>query len=433
MAQPNPNRKSITQTVAERSRPPAEGHITLWDSNCPGFGLRISAKGRRTWICMYRVAGGPQVMETIGTMAVIPSVATARELARASMLKAKQGIHPVHERQQRRVAAQAEAEQQAFTFNKLVADFISKYHERRKHSRPSTIYTARRLLNRAVVAIGDKPVCDITDADIRKLVDTLADSRLRTWRGESMAPASSEANNVLAQLGTLFRWAVKQNLVDSNPTAKIEAPFDSRRERDRVLSDPELVAVWQACEQTGWPFGKIIQLLLLTGQRVGEVGGLPWSELDVDHALWHLPGARAKNGKAHDIPLSDQAMAIIHELPRIDGSEFVFPGRDSIQPIKDFFAAKQRINSIVEPKMAPWVLHDIRRTVATGLQKLGIRLEVTEATLNHISGSRRGIVGIYQRHDYAEEKRAALTAWGRFVDGLVRSDTRRNVVTLRAG
>jgi integrase len=168
--------------------------------------------------------------------------------------------------------------------------------------------------------------------------------------------------------------------------------------------------------------------LILTGQRLREVSEMEWKEIDLNAKLWTLPGKRAKNGAEHTIPLSDLAAEILKALPRIDGSSFVFTinGRN---PIRGTHQAKRRIDKLA-PEIAPWVLHDIRRTVASGMARLGINLPVIEKLLNHVSGSFAGIVGVYQRHSFADEKRAALQTWARHVEAIVSGETAANVVEL---
>jgi integrase len=169
-------------------------------------------------------------------------------------------------------------------------------------------------------------------------------------------------------------------------------------------------------------------LLILTGQRRGEVAEMRWSEVDLERRAWILPAARAKNGLAHEIPLSTQAIAIIEGLPRQQNQDLVFTVTGNTA-VSGFSNAKDKLDA--KSGVKDWTVHDLRRTVATGLQRLGARLEVTEAVLNHVSGSRRGVAGIYQRYDWAKEKRAALEAWGRHVAGLV-EPTPANVIELSA-
>lgn len=181
--------------------------------------------------------------------------------------------------------------------------------------------------------------------------------------------------------------------------------------------------MWRAAGQVGFPYGSAAQLLILTGARREEIGQLKWSEIE-DNAI-HLDGERTKNGNPHIIPLSSVAQALLAGLPRI--SEFVFSF--GTRAINSWARMKNKIDGLAQ--IEPWRIHDLRRTVATGLQKQGTILQVTEAVLGHTSGSRAGVVGIYQRHDYADEKRAALEAWGAHVTDLVEGRKPGEVVALR--
>jgi len=197
-----------------------------------------------------------------------------------------------------------------------------------------------------------------------------------------------------------------------------------------VLDDKELRKVWLAADGLGHPYAGIVKLLILTGQRRQEIAGLRWSEIDLDEQrVIHLPPARTKNGVAHDVPLSARAQGVIADLPRIVDADLVFTVKR--RPVNGFSKAKERLDAA--SGVADWTLHDLRRTVASGLQRLGVRLEVTEAVLNHKSGSTAGIVGVYQRHDYADEKRTALEAWASYVTDLVENGHKRptNVTPMR--
>jgi integrase len=196
--------------------------------------------------------------------------------------------------------------------------------------------------------------------------------------------------------------------------------------RERVLSDDELAVIWRATDSPG-PFNGIVRLLMVTGQRREEVAGMAWAELFDDFSTWTIPASRAKNGATHIVPLASPAQELLRGVPRF--GDLVFPGLRG--PFKGFWRAKAALDA--KSGVTNWRLHDLRRTAATGLQRLGVRLEVTEQVLNHISGSRAGIVGVYQRHDFATEKRAALEAWGEHVLAIVAGRVvTDNVVTLRA-
>ena len=199
--------------------------------------------------------------------------------------------------------------------------------------------------------------------------------------------------------------------------AGVKAPA-GEESRDRVLEPDELAALWRACDSLGWPFGPLVQLLIVTGQRIGEVGTMRWEHLDLDRSEWRLPAAAVKTKRAHVVPLSPLALEIIASLPRL-GDGYVFPARKagSHNPVSGFSKTKRKLDAL--SGVASWRYHDLRRTLATGMQRLGVRLEVTEAVLNHVSGSRAGIVGVYQRHEYGPEKRAALDAWAREVERII--------------
>jgi integrase len=215
----------------------------------------------------------------------------------------------------------------------------------------------------------------------------------------------------MAYVHRLFRWAKSRDLIEANPAADLPKP-GRETARDRVLTDSELVAVWNAAVELGWPSGDAVRLLILTGARRAEISELKWSEIHGNTIK--LSGARTKNAEPHDIPLSEAALSVLAQIPRVVGSEFVF-----VNPLRSgaWSNAKLKLSAANVPQ---WRIHDLRRTVATGLQKLGVNLQTIEAVLGHASGSRSGVVGVYQRHSFDAEKRAALEAWGAHVMALVR-------------
>jgi integrase len=233
---------------------------------------------------------------------------------------------------------------------------------------------------------------------------------------------------------------VQRDLIEKSPVVGIKAPTDEKS-RDRILNDEELGLAWKAADKLGWPFGPFVHLLILTGQRRDEVAGMRWSELDMATATWTIPRERAKNDKAHVVPLSPEAVALIKGLPRMkDGeadSPFVFTTTGD-SPISGFSKAKAKLDRAIAkllkgeneeanesekdaPSIPDWRLHDLRRTMTSGMARLGAPLEVVEKLLNHISGTFSGIVDVYQKHEYAKEKREAAEAWGKHVAGLNRT------------
>jgi integrase len=278
---------------------------------------------------------------------------------------------------------------------------------------------------------GHRPITEITRAEVIALLDDIVD------RGAPVA-----ANRTLAALRKLFNWAIERDILETSPTDRVKPPA-AEKSRDRVLSDSELKALWHASEALGWPFGPMVQLLILTGQRREEVASMAWSEIDVDRGEWVLPRGRVKNDKAHVVPLGALAIAILHTVPRIAGADLVFTTTGTT-PISGFSRAKsaldQKMPALLHTPsssrteeaavLEPWRLHDIRRTVASGMARLGLDLAVIEKVLNHSSGTFAGIVGVYQRYEFAEEKRRALEAWGSFVASLVAEEPASNIVSL---
>jgi integrase len=287
----------------------------------------------------------------------------------------------------------------------VVADFIELY------AKPNTRdwKESQRLLEQFAEAWKGRPLAEIGKADIHRELDAIV------ARG---APIG--ANRAFAQLRKMCRWAVSRGIIERSPCEGIDPP-SAEKSRDRVLDAGELRLVWLAANRLGFPFGPITKLLVLTGARRSEVGGMEWGEIDLEARTWTIPGSRAKNHRKHVVPLSPQALDIIKGVPRFSSSRFVF-SPDSTAP-SGFSRAKTRLDKLIaklnggEP-IAPWVLHDIRRSVASGLAALGVNLPVIERCLNHVSGSFAGIVSVYQKHKFSDEMRAALEQWGRHVEEL---------------
>jgi integrase len=434
------SRIKLTQAAVERLKPPTSGRVEYWDSQLPGFGLRVAAPrprskdGRKTWQAFYRV-NGKMVRETLGTLAVIPDVAKARQLARESMAQARTGAHPVEERRrdEERARRQAEAEQ-ARAQNTLAA-VIDPYladartgRNRKKPMRRDYFIETKRVLERDVKAVlGDRPISEITRPEIRELLAGIVD------RG-----APSHANHVLAYLKALLNWAVSEELIAKSPSTGIKMPT-ALFERDRALSDEEIRIFWQACDKIGWPFGPLFQLLLLTAQRRDELAQATWPEfeLDPDMCLWAIPPERTKNNRAHLVHLAPLAIELLEALPRIGKRGYVFStGRHGDTAVSGWSHAAERLATAMaelcgqqlagagQDKAAATVqhftVHDLRRTAATGMAAIGIAPHVVDKILNHASGRISGVAKIYNRFEYLPERKAALEAWARHIEGLVR-------------
>jgi integrase len=402
-----------------------------------GLYFIIQPSGVKSWALRYRrKSDGKAVKHTIGSYPML-SLKDARSAATALRAEIERGADPHNEKV---VARRREAEVDD-TFEAVARRYVVEYQFR--HNR-SWGWTAR-LLGFAVdtkvtVAAKECPPLLVTKDGSRdqrgrrrrlSLADrwgsrrlaNIADTDIIAVLDSISARTPIMANRLHAVLHRLFDWARNKKLVTANPCVGIERPA-REQSRDRVLDDKELRKIWLAADGLRHPYAGIVKLLILTGQRRQEIAGLRWSE--IDERVIHLPPARTKNGLPHDVPLSAPALAIIADLRRLADADLVFTIKR--RPVNGFSKAKERLDKA--SGVTDWTLHDLRRTVASGLQKLGVRLEVTEAVLNHKSGSTAGIVGVYQRHDYAEEKRDALARWADHVDGLV-SGRKANVVALR--
>jgi integrase len=372
------------------------------DALLPGLYLIVQPSGARSWAVRYRHHGKPRKY-TLGSYPIV-DLKAARELGTKALRAAAEGRDPTNEKRQER----------ATVLKDVVAQFLAKHGQR---CRPRTLKEYERLLGRFVlVPWGNRPIGSITRAEVRAVLDKIIAN------GTPIL-----ANRAHGAIGTLFGWAAEQEIIAVSPVIGLKAPA-VEKSRDRILSDDELRSVWRAAEQIGPPYGALLRLLILTGARRGEIAGLTWDEIDLKKQLIILPRDRVKNNRSHEIPLSPQAAAVIEALPRIN-ERYLFSPLGS-HPINGFARYKERFDRVCAVR--GWTLHDLRRSAASGLARLGVNLPVIEKVLNHTSSSFAGVVGIYQRHDFAGEKRKALELWGAHVAAIVSDKpAKAKVVKLR--
>jgi integrase len=397
------------------------------DGKIGGLYLIVQPTGAKSWAVRYRAAGKSTKL-TIGPYPNI-DLATARRRAQEALGDVAGGKDPARAKKVAKEARKADREVEANRLDKVAAIYVDRYVKREIGAAWGK-EIERQLRVEILPKLGHKHIAAITKSEILNLLDEIVD------RGSPIT-----ANRVHATLRQLFNWAIERDMITTSPVPK--SPPTPKNDRDRVLEDDEIRVVWRALESIGWPFGDIGKLLLLTGARREEIAAGTWAEIDLNAKTWTIPGSRSKNGESHEIPLSDMAVEILKDLPRIAskaGFVFTTTGQSSVS---GFSKAKRAIDAAVleilnedrgeDVEALPhWTLHDLRRTVATNLQQLGVRLEVTEAVLNHTSGSRAGIVGVYQRYKYTVEKRQALDAWARKLEALVSGGGASNVVEMIA-
>ena len=340
------------------------------------------SSGHKSWAVRCRRNGRPTKI-TIGPYPRI-NLIEARESAARILRNVAEGREPTP-----RAAGSVED---------VVEQFLRTYA--RPRHRHSTLRDCERAVGVALIAWRGRRLETITKGDVRSLL------------ADIVAPSAS--NQTYKHLRRFFSWCVEADILTSSPFAGLKK-LHKDKSRERVLTDDELRRVWLAADKLGYPFGVFVKLAILTGQRRSEIAGMRRDELRDGN--WTLPGTRTKNGRVHVVPLSRQAAELIDQQPCVS-DQFVFSSLGD-KPISGFHNAKATLDRI--SNVADWTVHDLRRTTASGMARLGESLVVIEKVLNHVSGSLAGIVGVYQRHEFAVEKRAALQQWADHVERLVRS------------
>lgn len=394
-----------------------------------GLYFIIQPSGARSWAVRYRYGGKPCKL-TLGPYPAL-DLGTARDRARDALKAVAAGQDPGLEKKDAARKAQQDVEARD-----RVSIQLDAFYER--HVKPNnTLRTASevmRALDKDVrSAWGERRVQQITRRDVIELLDSIVD------RGKPIA-----ANRALAYMRRFFNWLIERSVLETSPCDRVKAP-SGEQDRDRVLTDGELRWLWKATERLGYPFGPFVRLLLLTGQRRDEVAKLRWAEI-CRPDLWTIPKERTKNGIAHDVPLSSAAQEVITALPRIVGKPGYLFTTNGQSAASGYSHAKERLDKFMlavaqeeaveygldpnEIQIPEWRLHDLRRTLASGVARLRHPPHVVEAVLNHTSGAVSGVAAVYNRYSYLEEKTHALEAWGRFVIDLVEGSA-PNVVSLQ--
>jgi integrase len=387
-------RLTIRSVEAMKPRPVRQ---EIPDSFLPGLYLIQQPSGAKGWAVRYRHHGQSRKL-TLGSYPAL-GLKDARELGAKALRAVAEGRDPGREKIAARVA-------KADSVDRVVEEFLERHV--RRSNRPRTAQETQRLLRQHVLPRWrGRMVHDITRRDVLDILDRVVDGG---------APIA--ANRVFAAVRKFFNWCVARDIHAASPCAGVKPPT-AERSRDRVLSDDELRLVWAAADKLGGTFGPLVKLLALTGQRRDEVARMRHDELDLDARLWTLPPTRTKNNQPHEVPLSKAALAVLQNVPHTASSPFVLTTNGGASPASGYSKNKRRLDALLPADMPAWRLHDLRRTCASGLARLGINLPVIEKVLNHSSGSFAGIVGVYQKHSFADEKRQALQTWGDFLTALI--------------
>ncbi|MBF6570426.1 MAG: tyrosine-type recombinase/integrase [Candidatus Binataceae bacterium] len=383
------NSLSAATVVSERLAP-ARGRRVIWDRKTPGFGLRVTVTGHKTWVVLYRMSGKLRWL-TLGTYPPV-SLADARKAAKDALADVHKGIDPVAEKQSARAAD---------TFGALAARYLKEWA--REMKKPGSVREDERNIGKELLPIwGTRKANEIQRRDVIALVDSIA------ARG-----AKIHANRVLALVSKIFNFGFDKEIVDMNPARLVKKP-GKEHQRDRVLQPAEIRAIWESIDAESADTAALFKLLLLTGQRPGEVRDMPWSEVDLESGWWTIPKERTKSKVKQRLPLVGIALEILHGRSSTRDSEYVFPGRfkdDSLASHQKQFAR------IIERSKVDFQARDLRRTLATNLAELGVERMTIKKILNHSEG--KDVTAIYERHSYDKEKREALLRWERRLKEIV--------------
>jgi integrase len=385
--------KLTEDQIKKLTCPPGKKDILVFDEGQRGLAVRVSATGSKSFLCQYTFRGSKRRVP-LGSL----TLALARSAAAAILGDVAKGRDPVADRKAAELEAKRKAAHEALTLQALLDQWSAL---RLADKRASYAAEALRAIKVGFPKQLALPANDLDRAAVVRVLDRF------TKDGKAAMAARTAAYG-----RACFQWAIRRGSINSNPF--VDLPLKPVIRRERVLTDTELRAIWQATAKAN-AFHNIVRMLAVTAQRRDEVAEMAWSEISDDLTTWTIPAARTKNSQDNIVPLSPQAQAILRATPRYEGNRLCFPGYRG--PFSGWSKSKDRLDKA--SGVSGWRLHDLRRTAATGLQRLGIRLEITEAILNHTAGSRAGIVGVYQRHNWADEKQAALSAWGEHVAAIV--------------
>ncbi len=412
--------KILTAAAVERIKPDPQKRVEIADGGCTGLRLVVHPTGAKTWAFVWK-RGSARGKYTIGSTDSF-TLSEARDAAREAAKLVARGIDPLQARKDERSAAEAERRADRDLVEKVVEDYLSRHVSGLKSAGEVS-----RLLRKELAPWHGRRITAITKRDVVDLLDKLVD------RG-----APTTANRLRANLKAFLGWCVERDILTASPAENVRAP-GVETVRDRVLDDRELRLVLLAAQKLDQPFSAFVKLLAHTGQRRSEVSGMLWTELEGLQGpapQWRMSPARTKNGREHTVPLPLPIAADLGALPRVGRLPTYCITTTGTSPVSGYSRAKEQIDrhvlsllrreaekrgddpNEVQPLPA-WRFHDLRRTAASGMPRLGIQIHVIERLLNHVSGTFGGIVGVYQKHDFADEKRNALDLWTRHLDALV--------------
>jgi integrase len=397
--------KLTKASIEKLDLPHGKVDAIYWDEDVAGFGLRLREGGSKVWVVQYAL-GTKQRRMTIGSSKALDA-GKARQTAKDLLAAVRLGHDPAAERAEARVKASDEE------FSDIAERFLVRQQTR---LRPRSFHDTQRYLRELWKPLHRLHLPRISRKDVAARLGTIANEN-----------GLITADRARAALSTFFGWALREGLCEVNPVLATNKAAELKS-RERVLSDEELKILWGALPDSD--YGRIVKLLLLTGQRREEIGGLRRPEIDWDERTITLPGERTKNHRPHVVPLSELAIAILKAQPMRADRDFVFgDGPRSEGPDAGGFQGWSKAKAALDeqvPTISDWRLHDLRRTVATRMaDELKVQPHHIEAVLNHISGHKAGVAGVYNRASYLEEKATALTLWAQRLEQIVSGKSRK--------
>ena len=405
--------KRLTAVFVENLRSVNGSRVEYADEITKGLHLRIGNGAHKSWSVIYRV-GGRKARMTLGTFPAL-SLAGARIAALAVIAKAQAGDDPIAERREKDVRYGETVE----VIGRMWVEQHAKLNNRswRSQERQLELYVYPKFGRRAISSLKRRDIIDLIDEIALTGREQNEKLPLKIGSRRESQGGNTVADNVLKVFRSVLNWALSKDKLTANPASGVRAPHKAEA-RERTLSDEEIKAVWQGAQTLGYPFGSHLLLCLLTGQRRTEVAQMRWEEVQGD--IWAIPSSRTKGKRAHLVPLSPATRAVLDTCPRFDEGTFILSTTLGRRPISGFSKAKTTVASSVED----WRCHDLRRTCATGMARLGVLGEIISRILNHATPS--GVTNAHYNHyEYMAEKRDALDRWGKRVLEIIEGQSDR--------
>jgi integrase len=410
-------KRTLTDRTLKALKPAKAGkRYDVSDSVVPGLAVRVTDSGQRTFVLIARFPGSKNpTRRALGEYGAL-TLEQARHNARHWLEMLRRGVDPKEEEEKKRAA---ELRRRQNTFAAVAEDFIRDKLSGERRGKDAERDIRREFLPRW----GKLPVTEISDAHVREVIKAVKDRGARYM-----------AHSLLTVARRLFSWAIDQRAygLESSPCDRLKPKslIGEKRPRQRVLDDDELRAFWRASERISYPFGPLYRLLAATGQRKSEVAGARWSEFDLDKRLWIIPAERMKADAAHVVPLTDDAIEILRSLPRFTKGDHLFSTTFGVTHVTAFSKAKTRLDKAMAAELEeikPFVIHDVRRTMRTGLSALPVP-DLVRLVIGH---TKPGLHKVYDQHAYLDEKRHALELWAARLREIITGKRPAEVVALR--